>query len=39
MKEKNVKLVIYDVDGEEHIIEITRKEAFGIIKSLVEAYE
>ena len=34
---KDIKIVIYDTDGEEHVIEITANEAVGIIKSLAEA--
>jgi len=38
-EEEKLKLVIYDTEGVEHIIEITRKEAAGIISSLAEHLE
>lgn len=39
MEERTTKIVIYDINGIEHEIEITRKEAFGIMKWLLETYE
>ena len=36
MKPQTIEIVIYDVEDEEHVLDITRAEAKGVIEALIQ---